>query len=292
MYFSLRVSYALTLLLAVPAAGFLVRIFIFFHDCGHGSFFSDMKTNRRVGFWLGVLVFTPGEEWWHSHAVHHATNSNLDRRGKGDVDTWTVKEYQTAPPLKRLGYRLMRHPLIFLGLGPIGVFLLANRRPAARSGKKERSSVYLTDLAILAVAATASLLIGFKEYVLIQLPVIWMAGAVGIWMFYVQHQFDGMYWVRGDKWDYISSALLGASCYNVPRLLRWFTGNIGFHHIHHLNPRIPNYELYRCYRANPPLQEYPTTLHFGKAFHCVNLNLWDEEQQKLVSFADLKKQPA
>jgi omega-6 fatty acid desaturase (delta-12 desaturase) len=291
MWLSLSVSYAITLALSVLAAGFLIRVFILFHDCGHNSLFPSVKANRRVGFWLGLLVFTPGEQWWHSHAVHHATASNLDRRGIGDVKTWTVKEYLQAPWYKRIWYRMIRNPFIFLGIGPLAVFLLANRLPLPKFGKRETMSVVWANLAILAIATAISLLIGFKAYVMIQLPVIWLAGTIGIWLFYVQHQFEDMYWAANEEWDYITSALQGASYYKLPRLLQWFTGNIGFHHIHHLNPRIPNYELDRCYMANPALQDCVKTIPFGQAFPCLFLNLWDEEQQKMIGFQDLKRRP-
>ncbi len=288
MWRSLSISYALTLLLSVVAAAFLVRIFIFFHDCGHNSFFPQTRTNKIVGFWLGLLVFTPGEQWWHSHAIHHATSSNLDRRGIGDVTTWTVDEYLRAPWWRRMSYRMIRNPFIFLGVGPLVMFLLANRLPSPRFGRKETLSVLWANLGIAGLALAISLIIGFKAYVMIQLPVIWIAGTVGIWLFYVQHQFEDMYWAANDQWDYISSALQGASYYRLPRLLQWFTGNIGFHHIHHLNPRIPNYELENCYTANPTLQSCVKTIPFGKAYPCLFLNLWDERQQKMIAFKDLK----
>jgi omega-6 fatty acid desaturase (delta-12 desaturase) len=288
MWRSLTVSYALTLLLAIPTAGFFVRLFILFHDCGHNSFLPFTKANRRVGFWLGLLLFFPGEEWWHAHSIHHATNSNLDRRGIGDVTTMTVKEYQTASTLNKLWYRIFRFPPIMFGLGPLAMFVLANRFPAPRFGKKETRSVLLTDLGLAVIITLMSFLIGFKAYVMVQLPIIWIAGAFGIWLFYIQHQFTDMYWVRNSDWDYVSSALKGASYYQLPRLLQWFSGNIGFHHIHHLNPHIPNYELENCYRANPVLQTCAKTIPFEKAFPNMFLKLWDEDKQKMVGFKDLK----
>jgi acyl-lipid omega-6 desaturase (Delta-12 desaturase) len=291
MWYSLRISYALTLGLSIAAAAFLVRVFIMFHDCGHNSFFSSTKANRRVGFWLGLLVFTPSEQWWHAHAIHHATAGNLDKRGIGDVETWTVKEYDAAPWHRRLWYRAIRNPFVFLLLGPIAIFLIANRFPTPRFGRRETLNVILANLAILALAGTISLLIGWKAYVMIQLPVIWLAAVAGIWLFYVQHQFEDMYWVANNQWDYISSALQGASYYRLPRLLQWFSGNIGFHHIHHLNPRIPNYELPRAYKENQVLQECVKTIPFMEAYPCLFLNLWDEDGQKMIGFRDLKKRP-
>jgi omega-6 fatty acid desaturase (delta-12 desaturase) len=289
MVFSLRVSYALTLALAIPAAGFMIRAFILFHDCGHNSLFPSTKANRLVGFWLGVLVLTPSEEWWHAHAIHHATAGNLDKRGIGDVETWTVKEYLAAPWYRRWMYRAIRNPLVFLGLGPLFMFLVVNRLPIPKFGRRETTNVLLTDLAILTMVGVLSLVIGLKAYVMIQLPVLWIAGIIGIWLFYIQHQFEDMYWVPNDQWDYVSSALKGASYYRMPAVLRWFTGNIGFHHIHHLNPRIPNYELPKCYEDNLLLQECVKTIPLGKAYPSLFLNLWDEDRGKMISFNDLKK---
>jgi len=283
MFYSMKVSYWLTLLLALPTAGLLVRIFIFFHDCGHNSFFPSTLWNRRVGFWLGVLVFTPGEHWWRSHAIHHATSSNLDKRGVGDVTTLTVEEFRKLSRLGQLGYRLFRNPLVMFGLGPIWMFLILHRWPSANSGKKEIMSVVWTNLAIIALVTGLSLLMGFWNYVLIQLPLIWMAGMAGIWMFYIQHQFESVYWARDKQWDYVSSAFLGASYYRLPKLLQWFSGNIGFHHIHHLNPRVPNYHLETAYHSAEVLRQSPT-LDIRQSLQCVRLALYDENAGKMVSF--------
>jgi len=286
MVFSLQVSYWLTLLLAIPTAGFLVRIFIFFHDCGHNSFFPSTKWNRRIGFWLGVLVFTPGEQWWKSHAIHHATSGNLDKRGVGDVTTLTVEEYRKLTPLGRLGYRLFRNPLIMFGLGPIWMFLLSHRLPLPRLAKRRTWSVIWANLAILALATGISLLIGFKNYVLIQLPIIWLAGMAGIWLFYVQHQFENVYWARSDRWNYIASAFLGASYYQLPHVLQWFSGYIGFHHIHHLNPSVPNYQLEKAYHSADILRQSPT-LNIRQSLQCIQLALFDEAAGKMVSFRQI-----
>lgn len=287
MIFSLRVSYWLTLALVIPAAGFLVRIFILFHDCGHGSFFKSTVANRRVGFFLGVLVFTPSESWWHAHAVHHATAGNLDKRGIGDIMTMTVQEYQQASFWKRLGYRFFRNPLVMLGLGPFLSFLIGPRIPAPSSSKADRRSILLTDLAILIVFVGMSLLIGVKEYLIIQIPVMWLAGAAGIWMFYVQHQFEYAYWVRSGDWDYTRAALEGASFYRLPRIFQWFTGNIGFHHIHHLSPRIPNYYLEKCFTENPALKP-PFIIGLRDALKTFSLRLWDEQSKRMVGFRALR----
>jgi acyl-lipid omega-6 desaturase (Delta-12 desaturase) len=217
MYFSLSISYFLTLALSVLAAGFLVRIFIMFHDCGHNSFFANTKLNKAVGFWLGALVFTPSEQWWKAHAIHHATSGNLDKRGTGDVMTWTLEEFVESGWEKQLGYRFFRHPLVMFGLGPLFTFVLASRLPLPVYGKRETQSVIFTNLAIIGFATIISLLIGFKAYVMIQLPVIWLAGFFGIWMFYIQHQFENNYWERNEKWDYVASALLALHSTSFPR---------------------------------------------------------------------------
>lgn len=288
MVFSLKISYWLTLALALIAAGFLVRIFIIFHDCGHNSFFASAKANKMVGFWLGVLIFTPGEQWWKSHALHHATSGNLEKRGVGDVDTKTVAEFQQSPWLKRLFYWVYRFPPFTFGIGPIFSFLLVPRLPIPKYGKKETNSVIFTDLALAVVITMMSLLIGWKAFVMIQLPVIWMAGMMGIWLFYIQHQFQGVYWARSDRWNYLASALRGASFYKLPRLLKWFSGNIGFHHIHHLSPRIPSYYLDRCFSASPLLQEVVTTIDLRKSLDSLFLNLYDEQNQRMVGFHQLR----
>lgn len=283
MYFSLRISYFLTLLLAIITAGFLMRIFIFFHDCGHGSFYPTIKQNRRIGFWLGVLVFTPGENWWRGHAIHHATSGNLDRRGVGDVYTMTVEEYQKLPPGKQMGYRIFRHPLIMFGFGPVWMFLIRHRWPTAGFGKKEIMSVVWTDLAIVTMAVGLSFLIGFYNYLLIQLSILWLAGMVGIWMFYIQHQFESVYWARDKEWNFVASGFLGASCYRLPKVFQWFSGNIGFHHIHHLNPRVPNYHLEEAYDSAEGLRRAPT-FNFRQSLRSIELALIDEKAKKMVSF--------
>ena len=243
MIWSLDISYWLTLLLAIPAAGFLMRIFIIFHDCGHGSFFKSTRTNAIVGFITGTLVFTPYERWRHDHAVHHATAGNLDRRGVGDVPTWTLAEFQAAPRWKQLLYRFIRNPIVLFVLSPIPLFVISYRFFNPKDGGREKLSVIYTDLALLGILLLAHFTIGLKAYLLIQIPVMWIAGSVGEWLFYVQHQFPGVYWTRQGEWDYMTSAVRGASYYKLPKVLQWFSGNIGFHHIHHLGPKIPNYNL-------------------------------------------------
>jgi omega-6 fatty acid desaturase (delta-12 desaturase) len=288
---SLEVSYALTLALAIVAAGFLVRIFIIFHDCGHNSFFPSTRANKIVGAWLGLLVFTPGEQWWHAHALHHATSSNLDKRGMGDVNMLTEEEFLNLSWWGRLGYRLFRNPFVMFVLGPVFMFLIKHRLPIPLFSKKETRSVILNDLGILAIIVGMSLLIGWKAYLMIQLPVIWLAGMAGIWLFYVQHQFQGGYWKRGKEWNYVASALLGASFYRLPKLLDWFSGSIGYHHIHHLSPRIPSYNLRNSHDGSPTVQKWAKVVSIRDSLKTVRLKLWSESQQKMISFPPLKRQP-
>jgi omega-6 fatty acid desaturase (delta-12 desaturase) len=279
-------SYWITLALALPAAALLVRIFIFFHDCCHGSFFASLHANTILGYISGILTFTPFDEWRSSHAKHHVTAGDLDRRGTGDVWTMTVAEYLAAPRLKQLEYRIYRNPMVMFGLGPVFIFLILNRFSHKGARKHERRSVILTNIAILAIIILASLTIGFREYLMIKLPIILIAGVLGIWLFYVQHQFEGVYWARHDAWDQIRAALEGSSYYKLPSVLQWFAGNIGLHHIHHVRPRIPNYNLQRCYDDMPALQVVkPLTI--PSSLKSLWMNLWDEEQQKMVSFRSL-----
>lgn len=278
---SLTYSYWLTLALAVPAGGFLVRIFIIFHDCAHGSFFARQKANDLVGFLFGVLTFTPFSQWRHDHAVHHATSGDLDRRGFQDVDTLTVAEYLGLPRWKRLRYRLYRHPFVMVTLGPLWESLLRPRVPYPHSRGRERRSVHWTNLAVLIVAVILSWQIGLGPYLLIQLSVLQVAGTIAIWIFYGQHQFEGAYWMRHGEWNFEDAALLGSSYLRLPKVLQWFTGNIGFHHIHHLSPRVPNYHLEATHRAHPRFQEVPTITAWS-SLKLYALKLWDEERQELV----------
>lgn len=290
MILSLEISYALTLALAVIAAGFLVRIFIFFHDCGHNSFFSSTRANKILGSWLGLLVFTPGEQWWHSHALHHATNGNLDKRGLGDVMMLTEEEYLKLNAWQRLGYRLFRNPLVMFLLGSFYMFVISHRLPLPRHGKKELRSVIFNNLGILVIAAGMSLLIGWKAYLMIQLPVLWLAGTAGIWLFYVQHQYQGGYWKRSGEWNFTASALLGASFYRLPKVLNWFSGSIGYHHIHHLSPRIPNYHLAQSHAAAPTVRKWERVLTIRESLSTVRLKLWSESQQRMVGFPRLTRE--
>lgn len=284
MALSLQVSYALTLALSILTAGFMVRLFIFFHDCGHNSFFPSTKLNKMVGFWLGVLVFTPSEHWWHSHAIHHATSGNLDKRGTGDVTTLTLEEFYDRHWLQRIGYRFFRNPLVMFILGPVFMFLIMHRLPIPNYGRRQTRNVMLTNLLIVAHATAISLLIGFKGYLMLQLPVLLFGGMAGIWLFYIQHQFEDTYWERNENWNYVASGLLGASYYRLPKILEWFSGNIGYHHIHHLSPRIPNYNLPDCQRSSPLLQKWTRVVTIPESLHAVRLKVWDEPRKKLVGF--------
>jgi omega-6 fatty acid desaturase (delta-12 desaturase) len=289
MIWSLQYSYWITLGLAIIAALFLVRIFILFHDCGHNSLFPSKKTNQIVGFFLGVLVFTPSEQWWRSHAIHHASSGNLDKRGVGDVMTLTVDEYLSKSSIEKLGYRLFRHPLVMFLLGPIYMFLISHRIPRPNLGKKETRFQIYHNLALLVVIVIMILAIGWKGYLVIQLPVIWMAGALGIWLFFLQHQFEGVYWAESSQWDYVSSALKGASYYELPKWLQWFSGNIGFHHIHHLSPKVPNYYLETCYKNGEVFQKNVKKISFWEGFKSIGLDLIDIQNNRLIHFKDLKK---
>jgi len=283
MYLSLPVSYWLTLVLAIPAAGFLIRIFIIFHDCGHGSFFRSSKANHFWGTVTGFLVFTPFFHWRYEHALHHGTSGNLDKRGRGDVWTLTTEEYINAPTRVKLLYRIYRNPLILFTIGSLFSFLFIQRLPFNITTKKNRLSVHLTNLAVVGIAVLLSLLMGFKEFLLIQLPIIAFASSMGVWLFYLQHQFEGVYWARRDHWNRIDSALKGSSFYKLPKVLQWFTGNIGFHHIHHLSHRIPNYYLEKCHNENPVFQEV-NTFTLLSSLKSFSLRLYDEKQHKLVGY--------
>jgi acyl-lipid omega-6 desaturase (Delta-12 desaturase) len=288
IYFSLKLSWWLAIPLAILAGGFLVRTFIISHDCGHGSFFPSRKANEIVGFITGVITFTPFHQWRWEHSVHHSTSGDLDRRGMGDIWTLTVQEYLEASRWQRFAYRLARNPFILFGLAPLYVFLVKHRIPSPKAGQRERMSVWWTNLAIVSIAAGMSWIFGLKAYLLLQVLMVMLAGSVGIWLFYVQHQFEGAYWQRSEDWDYSTAALKGSSFYKLPKVLQWFSGNIGFHHIHHLSPRIPNYHLEKCHKAEPLFQTVkPVTLF--SSLRSFTFRLWDEKQQRLVGYSALRK---
>ena len=288
MYLSLRVSYAITLALSVLAAGFLVRIFIIMHDCGHASFFKSKRANRFWGFVTGLLTFVPSYAWSHDHAKHHAAAGNLDNRGYGDVWTLTLQEYLAFPRWKRLWYRIYRNPVVMFGVGPLYLFLIRYRFWHRRDSTRARWSTISTDVALLGIVLVMSLTMGIKAYLMIQLPILLLAMAAGEWLFYVQHQFEGTYWERREQWSFVREALEGSSFYKLPRVLQWFTGNIGFHHVHHLSPRIPNYHLQKCHESHAMFTAVkPLTL--GSSWQSLTFRLWDEEEKKLVSYGDIKR---
>jgi omega-6 fatty acid desaturase (delta-12 desaturase) len=287
MYRSLAIGYWLTLILAIPTAGFMVRCFIIFHDCCHGSFFRTVKANDRLGLVLGVLVWTPFYQWKHSHAIHHATAGDLDRRGVGDVYTMTVDEYLAAPWYKKVGYRIARSPLILFTVGAAIVFVITHRFFEKGAGPRERSSVIWTNIAIAAVIGWLVLEIGWAAFVMVELPVLLIACSSGVWLFYVQHNFDPTYWERHPEWEFFNAGMDGSSYYKLPKLLQWFTGNIGFHHIHHLSPRIPNYKLEQCHNENPAFQIEPLTIR--ASLNSLYYRLWDEKERMLVGWNALKK---
>jgi omega-6 fatty acid desaturase (delta-12 desaturase) len=286
-YALLHLSYLFAVVLAVPAAGFLLRTFIVFHDCTHGSFLPSRTANTWVGVLCGLVVFTPFHVWRHEHAVHHASAGDLDHRGMGDVDTLTVAEYQGRSWLRRLGYRLIRNPFVMFILGPLWAMMLEPRLVPAWARRYWRK-VLATDVALIVLIGGLCTLLGWKAVLLVQLPPAMLAGAAGIWLFYVQHQFEGVYWQRHDSWSYPASALRGSSYLKLPKVLQFFTGNIGLHHVHHLSPRIPNYNLQRTHDENPVFHDVPT-LNMWDGVRTLRLKLYDEQRSRLVSFSEARR---
>jgi len=288
MYAALQVSYLLVLALAVPTAGFLMRSYILFHDCAHGSLLPGRRANEWLGSVIAVMVFTPFARWRHDHRVHHATAGDLDRRGVGDVPTLTVAEYQARSWRARLGYRLFRNPLVMFGIGPIYGMLVMPRWAARSAGSRIQRSVWRTNLALVLGVGALCWLVGWREFLLVQTPLVVLAGGTGIWLFYVQHQFEETYWERPQNWTYADAALRGSSFLRLPRILQFFTGSIGLHHIHHLNPRIPSYNLQRAQDECEIFQSVPRLSLFD-GIRAVRLKLWDENAARLVTWAELKR---
>ncbi|OLS35109.1 fatty acid desaturase [Bacillus sp. MRMR6] len=286
-YMSLSVSYWLALVPIVLAAGFLVRIFIIFHDCTHHSFFKSRRANRVVGTIAGVLTVFPFEQWGHEHSVHHATSGNLDKRGTGDIWTLTVEEYLAAPLKVRLAYRFYRNPVVMFVIGPIYVFLLKNRFNRKGARQKERNNTYLTNVLIVALYALLIWAIGWQSFLLVQGSIFMLSGSAGIWLFYVQHTFEDSYFEEDKDWEYVKAAVEGSSFYQLPKLLQFLTGNIGFHHVHHLSPRVPNYKLEEAHKNTPPLQNVPT-ISLATSLKSLRFRLWDEESRNFVSFKEVK----
>nr|TFG52365.1 MAG: fatty acid desaturase [Hyphomicrobiales bacterium] len=282
-------SYWLSLLLTVLAAGFLVRLFLIQHDCGHGTFFRTRLVNDWVGRGLGVLTLTPYDLWKRSHATHHASSGNLNRRGIGDIVTLTVHEYRSLPLWGRLKYRAYRSPLIMFFLGPAHLFLLQHRLPIGfmRDGAMPWISTMATNAAALILVGTLVWCVGIKAFLLIQLPITMLAASIGVWLFYVQHQFETTYWDRDPEWKMHVAALHGSSFYDLPHILRWITANIGMHHVHHLSSRIPYYKLPRALNDHPELKTIGR-LTLGESLRCVRFALWDESRRMLVSFREAR----
>jgi omega-6 fatty acid desaturase (delta-12 desaturase) len=287
-YASLSVSYWLTLLFAIPASAFVVRTFIIFHDCCHGSFFRSKRANDIMGIITGVLTLVPYQQWKNAHGIHHATSSNLDKRGIGDLWILTVDEYVAMTPFRKFIYRAYRNPLVMFGLGPIAVFIVQYRFNRKGAKRKERLNTYLMNILIVGFYALMCLTLGWQSFLLVQFPVFYLAGAMGIWLFYVQHQFEESYFEHNDEWSYVLAAVEGSSYYKLPKLLQWLTGNIGYHHVHHLAPKVPNYYLEHAHESTPPLQK-ATTINIRQSLESLRFRLWDEDRKRFVSFRDARR---
>jgi acyl-lipid omega-6 desaturase (Delta-12 desaturase) len=287
MFLALSVSVLFAIALAIPTAVLLVRTFIVFHDCSHGSFLHSRRANRWLGMALGLLLYAPFLRWRHDHAVHHATAGDLERRGVGDVRTLTVAEYHALDRRGRLGYRLLRNPILMFGLGPIVAMIIGPRIVAKGARPRMRRNVIATNVALALLVGGLCWLIGWRDYLLVAgLPAL-LAGSVGIWLFYVQHQFEGVYWESSKEWSYADAALHGSSYLKLPKALQFCTGYIGFHHVHHLNARIPNYNLQRAHDENAIFHDVPT-LSVWDGMRAVTLKLWDEDRKRLVTYAQAR----
>jgi omega-6 fatty acid desaturase (delta-12 desaturase) len=293
MWIALDFAYWLTLLLAVPAAGFLVRLFMIQHDCGHGSLFRNRSTNDWIGRVLGSLTLTPYDCWRQSHNIHHASSGNLQKRGIGDIDTLTAREYLALPRWQQLRYRLYRNPLVMFGLGPAYLFLVRHRLPTGlmRNGPKAWISTMATNVAIAALAVSMTWLVGVSPFLMVHLPIVLLAASIGVWLFYVQHQFEETTWTEASAWNLHEAALHGSSHYDLPSVLHWFTANIGIHHVHHLSSRIPFYRLPQVLRDHPDLAQIGR-ITLIDSLRCVRFVLWDEDRRKLISLADLRRRIA
>jgi omega-6 fatty acid desaturase (delta-12 desaturase) len=284
---TMKVSVWLAVPLILINAGFLIRVFIIFHDCGHGSFFKSKKLNEIVGKTCGIFAFTPYDKWTDNHRLHHQTVGNLDKRGLGDVWTLTVDEYVKRTPMKRFFYRMFRHPIVMILIGGPLSFVVFHRFTTSRLSKKQKLNVYFTNLMLAIMITTGVLLLGWQTFLFIQLPIIYFAAVGGVYLFYLQHQYEDVQWARNEEWNYHEMAINGSSFFKLPAILRWFTGNIGYHHIHHLGPTIPNYNLVKCHEENEVFEQVePITLL--KSFHALKLRLWDEENQRIISFRELR----
>ncbi len=289
MHRMLHVAPLVTIALILPAAGFIIRTFIIMHDCSHGSFLPWPKLNDAVGFITGVLTLTPYAQWRREHALHHASSGDLDRRGNGDVTTITVREYLALNTWGRFRYRLFRNPAVLLGLGPLHMMVLQRfRSRGIATGTKQLWNVWMTNVAIGGLIATLILAAGAQSLLVIYLPAYYLATMAGVWLFYVQHQFEDAYWESHENWDYATAAVQGSSYLRLPRVLQWFTGSIGLHHVHHLGPRIPNYMLQRAHDENPIFHEAPV-MTIRKGVRALGLTLYDEQQRHMIRFKDLRR---
>lgn len=290
-YYSLNISYILTFVIGVIAAGFLVRMFIIFHDCCHHSFFKNRKANKIIGTFFGILTLFPYSKWGHDHSVHHATSSNLDKRGTGDIWVMTVEEYMEASTWKRLCYRIYRNPFVMFILGPIFVFLIENRFNRKKARKNERLNTYITNLGIVGLAAVLCWAIGWQSFLIVQGTIFMVSGIAGVWLFYVQHTFEDSYFEEDENWEYVKAAVEGSSFYKLPKPLQWLTGNIGYHHVHHLSPRVPNYKLEEVHNQTAPLQHVPT-ITLKTSLKSLKFRLWDEKEKVFVGYGKVKEMVA
>lgn len=282
------VSYWLAIPIMLATSGFVIRTFILFHDCCHQSFFKSRRANDILGTITGVLTMVPYRQWRHEHTIHHVTSSNLDKRGTGDMWILTIEEYAAAPWYIKFAYRFYRNPLVTFGLGPIAIFMVKyrfNRRGKIRL--QERLNTYLTNILIVLLHAGICWLVGWQTFLLVQFPIMYVSGMLGIWLFYVQHQFEETYFEHDEEWSYVKAAVEGSSYYKLPKILQWITGNIGFHHVHHLSPRVPNYNLEKAHESTPPLQK-ATTITLRTSLKALRFRLWDEDEKKFISFKEYR----
>lgn len=287
-YFSLSISIWLSIGLAVIASGFLVRTFIIFHDCTHGSFYHNKRKNDVLGTITGVLTSFPYEKWKREHAIHHASSSNLDKRGIGDIWVMTVEEYDTSSKWQRLAYRLYRNPFIMFGLGPLYLILVSNRFNRKDAKKKERNNTYLTNVIMIVLSATIIFFLGWKPFLLVYCVSLYTAATLGIWLFYIQHTFEDSYFEEESDWNYVKAAVDGSSYYKLPRVLQWLTGNIGYHHVHHLAPRVPNYNLEEAHETTPPLH-HATTITIKTSLDSLRYRLYDPDNKVFITFAEFNR---
>lgn len=286
-YASLSVSVWLAIPVAMIAGGFVIRLFIIFHDCTHQSFLKSQKANRIIGTITGILTLFPFDKWKRSHSIHHATSGNLDKRGTGDIWVMTVDEYLNASSKERLVYRIYRNPIVMFVIGPLYLFLVSNRFNRKGAKKKERMNTYVTNLSLVAIYSLLIWAIGWEAFLIIQVPLLYVSGMLGIWLFYVQHQFEDSYFEDESEWDFVKAAVDGSSYYKLPKILQWVTGNIGFHHVHHLSPRVPNYALEKAHEQTPPLQ-HATTITLATSLESIRFRLYDKKNKRFVTFKQVK----